>query len=76
MDTNGVREVAVFDGITVGELGLKSSRALMCDKEVMRPNRKLIDGAGNTLPGRDYVFIAGDFNAPLLADGRLVRNSC
>ena len=30
----------------------------------------------DSLPGRDYVFIAGDFNAPLLADGRLVRNSC
>ena len=30
----------------------------------------------DSLPSRDVVFIAGDFNAPLAADGRLVKNSC
>ena len=30
----------------------------------------------DSLPTRDCVFIAGDFNAPLSADGRTVKNSC
>jgi hypothetical protein len=37
------------------------------------------DHLGNlldSLPLRDHTFIAGDFNAPLVADGRLVKNSC
>ena len=30
----------------------------------------------DSLPARDCVFIAGDFNAPLPADGHHVKNSC
>jgi hypothetical protein len=30
----------------------------------------------SSLPARDFVFIGGDFNAPLLPDSRLVKNRC
>jgi hypothetical protein len=30
----------------------------------------------NTIPHRDFFFVAGDFNAPLLPDCRLVKNRC